>query len=125
MQQTTSAPPRDLDPSALAHRIAEVASDRKASDVHILDIHNITTFTDYFVIITGTSTVQIRALAGNIEDLLAVEGIQPLHQEGSAEDGWVLLDYAHVVVHIFSPTQREFYGLERLWSEGTTIVRIQ
>ncbi|HZT96048.1 MAG TPA: ribosome silencing factor [Chloroflexota bacterium] len=125
MQQTRAAPTRDLDPSALAHRIVDVASDRKAIDVHLLDIRRLTTFADYFVVMSGTSTIHIRALANNIEESLDGDGVHPLHIEGSADDGWILLDYAQVVVHIFSAQQREFYALERLWGEGTTIVRIQ
>jgi ribosome-associated protein len=125
MQQFRTADPGSYDPTAIAHRIVDVASDRKATDVHLMDIHSLTTFADYFVIMSGTSTVQIRALVRNIEEAMDNEGLHPINIEGNADDGWMLLDYGAVVVHIFSPGQREYYGLERLWREATTVVRIQ
>lgn len=115
----------EYDPAGLAHQIVDVASDRKATDVVLLDIRALTTFADYFVIMSGTSTVQIRALGENIQEALREDHIRPLHVEGSAEDGWVLVDYGQVVVHIFSPDQRAYYGLEQLWIGATTVVRIQ
>lgn len=105
--------------------MVDVASDKKATDVVMLDIRRLTTFADYFVIMTGTSTVQVRTLAENIEATLKEEGIRALHTEGNADDGWVLIDYGQVVVHIFRPEQRAFYGLEALWNEAITVVRMQ
>ena len=125
MQQIQPTVSGDYDPTVLAHRIADIASDRKATDVHLLDIHQLTTFADYFVIMSGTSTVQIRALVRNIDETLDDEGVHPINIEGSADDGWMLIDYGAIVVHIFSPDQREYYGLERLWNGATTVVRIQ
>jgi ribosome-associated protein len=125
MQQIQPAALGDYDPTGIAHRIVDVASDRKATDVHLMDIHGLTTFADYFVIMSGTSTVQIRALVRNIEEALDREGLHPINIEGNADDGWMLLDYGAIVVHVFSPDQREYYGLERLWREATTVVRIQ
>lgn len=115
----------EYDAAAVAHRIVEIASDRKATDVLLLDIRRLTTFADYFVIMSGTSTVQIRALSENIRERLEEEGVNALHTEGSADDGWVLIDYGAIVVHIFRPEQRSYYGLEQLWSAATTVVRIQ
>lgn len=115
----------DFDPATLAHNIVEIASDKKASDVLLLDLRPLTTFTDYFVIMNGTSSVQLRALSENVQERLEDEGIRSLHAEGSPEDGWILIDYGPVVVHIFRPEQRAYYGLEQLWSGATTVVRIQ
>lgn len=121
----TSEPLEEYDPASLAHEIVEIASDRKASDIVMLDIRKLTTFTDYFVIMSGTSGVQVRALSENIRRRLQERGIRAQQSEGSADDGWVLMDYGGVVVHIFRPEQREFYALEQLWSEATTVVRVQ
>jgi ribosome-associated protein len=111
--------------ATVAHHIVDVATDKKASDILLLDIRRITTLADYFVILTGSAARQIRALANNIEEALDKEGIELLGREGMAEDGWVLLDYGQVVVHIFSPEQRAYYGLEDLWRDAITVVRIQ
>ena len=93
----------EQDPAALAHEIVDIASDRKATDVLMLDIGKLTTFADYFVIMTGTSIVQVRTLSENIQERLKNQGVRPLNAEGNAEDGWVLVDYGSVVVHIFRP----------------------
>lgn len=108
----------------VAHRIVDLAVEKKAGDVLLLDIHRLTTFADFFVLMNGTSARQIRALANNIEEALEEDGVQLLHREGDAEDGWVLLDYGQVVVHVFSPEQRAYYGLEELWRGANTVVRI-
>lgn len=115
----------DADATATAHQIVTLAADKKASDIVLLDIRRLTTIADYFVILNGTSTRQIRALAGSIDEALDEEGVAPLHREGDAEDGWVLLDYGHIVVHIFSPEKRHFYALEALWHDAATVVHIQ
>jgi ribosome-associated protein len=112
-------------PADLAHTIVDIADDRKAVDIALLDIQDLTTFADYFVIMTGTSTVQLRALSDNVERRLREANVRTLHMEGSAEDGWILMDYGSVVVHIFSPAQRDFYGLEDLWAGAKVLVRIQ
>ncbi len=117
--------PAEFDPSAVAHRVVDVATDKKAVDLHLLDIRPLTTLADFFVIMTGTSRVHIRALSENIREALAQDGVRALQIEGSADDGWVLMDLGSVVVHIFSADRRAFYGLEQLWSAGTTVVRIQ
>jgi ribosome-associated protein len=126
MQQRQPDPQlEEYEPAALAHEIVEVASDRKATDVVMLDIRKLTTFADYFVIMTGTSTVQVRALSENIRERLQDEGVRANHAEGSPDDGWLLIDYGSVVVHIFRPEQRAYYELEQLWSDATTVVRVQ
>jgi ribosome-associated protein len=112
------------DPGELAHRIVEVASDKKASDIVMLRTAEVTTMADYFVIASGRSDRQVQALSKAIVDELRDEGIKPLGIEGRANARWVLLDYGSVIVHLFAPEEREYYGLERLWSDATQVVRL-
>ena len=112
------------DPGELAHRIVDVASDKKASDIVLLRTAEITTMADYFVIASGRSERQVQALSQAIVDELRDEGIKPLGVEGLSSARWVLLDYGGVIVHIFAPEEREYYGLERLWSSATQVVRL-
>lgn len=113
-----------IEPGDLAHRIVEVASDKKAGDVVMLRTAEVTTMADYFVICSGRSDRQVQVLAGAIVDELRKEGIRPLGIEGKGAARWVLLDYGSVIVHVFAPEEREFYGLERLWSTATQVVRV-
>jgi ribosome-associated protein len=123
-----AAEPADIgigvEPGDLAHRIVEVASDKKASDVVMLRTAEVTSMADYFVICSGRSDRQVQVLAGAIVDELRKQGIRPLGIEGKGAARWVLLDYGSVIVHVFAPEEREFYGLERLWSKATQVVRV-
>jgi ribosome-associated protein len=112
------------DPGELAHRIVDVASDKKASDIVLLRTAEITTMADYFVIASGRSERQVQALSQAIVDELREEGIKPLGVEGLSSARWVLLDYGSVIVHLFAPEEREYYGLERLWSSAQQVVRL-
>lgn len=114
-----------LEEIQLAHRIVDIASDRKAEDIVLLDIRPVAFFAHYFVIMTGTSDRQIAALTTALSETLEQEGIRALQVEGSPASGWVLMDYGDVVVHIFSPAQRAYYNLEKLWSEAPVVVRMQ
>jgi ribosome-associated protein len=114
-----------LDSAQLARVAADVASDKKASDVMILDIQEVTTFADYFVICSGNSSRQINAVADAIEEELDKQGATLLHREGTADAGWILLDFGDVIVHIFGAKEREYYRLERVWSEAKTVVYLQ
>jgi len=96
-----------------------------ATDIVLLDIRKISTFADYFVLCTAESTRQINAIAEEIEHVLKQEGERPVHREGTANSGWVLLDYGDVVIHTFAPEERKFYNLEEFWSAASTVVRIQ
>jgi ribosome-associated protein len=120
-----AAPRPDLnDASELAHRIVDVASDKKGSDIVLLRTAELTTMADFFVIASGRSDRQVQALGQAIIDELRDEGVRPLGVEGRASARWVLIDYGSVIVHLFSPEEREYYGLERLWSKATQVVRI-
>ena len=96
----------------------EAALDKKAQDAVVLDLEDVCSFTDYFLICTGTSTRHNQTIAEQIEETLKMSGVRPLHVEGEAEGEWILLDYVDFVVHIFSARAREFYDLERLWRAG-------
>ena len=96
----------------------EAALDKKAQDAVVLDLGEICSFTDYFLICTGTSTRHNQTIAEHIEETLKNSGVRTLHIEGFTEGEWILLDYVDFVVHIFSARAREFYDLERLWRAG-------
>jgi ribosome-associated protein len=123
LQQATQAR-TEIDPGDLAHRIVEVASDKKASDVVLLRTAEVTTMADYFVICSGRSDRQVQVLGHAIVDELRKEGIRPLGVEGRGTARWILLDYGSVIVHVFAPDEREYYGLERFWSNATQVVRV-
>ena len=90
-----------------------------------MDVKETCTFADYFVLCNGESGRQINAIAEEVEKALKKEGVRPIHREGTADSGWVLLDYGDVIVHVFAPFERELYKLEELWSAARTVVRIQ
>ena len=96
----------------------EAALDKKAQDVVVIELSEICSFTDYFIICTGTSTRHNQTIAETIDEKLRKQGVRPLHIEGKAEGDWILMDYVDFVVHIFTARAREFYDLERLWRAG-------
>ena len=103
----------------------EAASNKQASDIVLLDAHQVCSFADYFVICSGESVRQIRAIYDEVEHTLKKEGILPHHSEGTTDSGWLLIDFGDVIVHIFAAFEREYYQLDKLWSQATPIVRIQ
>jgi ribosome-associated protein len=109
----------------LADRIVQLASDRKASNIVLLDIRQATLLADYFVICTGETSRQIRGIVSGIVEDLSKDDIDPLHVEGQPETGWMLVDYGNVVVHVMGPKEREYYSLERVWSSAVPILVIQ
>jgi ribosome-associated protein len=100
---------------------ARAALDHKAIDLVILEVKNLSSFTDYFIVCSGNSDRQVQAIAAHIEEKLGKEEIHPLSIEGKREGRWVLLDYGDVVIHVFYQPVREFYDLERLWSDAPRI----
>jgi len=117
-----SAEPSPID---LARRIVELAEDKKAADIVLLDLTGLTTLADYFVIASGGSERQIDAIAEGIVESLRDEKVRPIGREGLAASHWILLDYGSVVVHVFTPPERDFYQLERHWAEAKTVLRVQ
>lgn len=107
-----------MDRAALVRRIADLALDRKAEDVVSLDLKGISTATDHFVIATGNSDIQVRAIAEHVIEELKGEGVRPEHVEGLQGGRWVLIDYIDIVVHVFHPSARAFYQLEELWGDA-------
>jgi ribosome-associated protein len=101
---------------------AESALDRKAEGVLALDLRGISSATDFFVMATGNSDVQVKAIAQHVMESLAKEGVRPLHVEGMDRARWILLDFVDFVVHILHPSAREFYQLELLWGDAPTRV---
>jgi ribosome-associated protein len=120
-----AAPATDRAPLDLARRIVELAEDKKAADIVLLDLAELTTLADAFVICSGGSERQISAIADGIIAGLRDEGVRPIGREGTSESHWVLIDYGSVIVHVFTPPERDYYQLERHWSGARTILRVQ
>lgn len=104
--------------SKLAHRIGELALEKKALDVIILDLRELDAFTDYFVICSGEVDLQVKAIVDHIYETLLAEKVKPLSREGYENLQWVLIDYIDCVLHVFLPDRREFYRLEKLWIDA-------
>jgi ribosome-associated protein len=107
-----------LQGEALVDRIAEIASDRKAIDIRVLDVRGIVGYTDYFLICSGNTERQTKAIHDAIHEALKKGGVVPRRVEGQREARWVLMDYLDCVVHIFTPDARQFYRLDQLWGEA-------
>ncbi len=95
-------------------------NDKKAEDIQVMKIGDLTIVADYFVIATGTSSTHVKSLADNVEYELGLQGVQPGHIEGKAT-GWILLDYGSVVIHVFLADMRGYYNLERLWTDAAQV----
>ncbi len=103
----------------------EVAEDKKASNIILLDIRQVSVIADFFVICSGNSERQVKAIARDIEDKLNEQDIGTRHREGMDQGRWVLLDYGDVIVHIFTEAERDYYRLEKLWSNAQTLLVVQ
>ena len=107
-----------MTPKEIAIAAARALDSKKANDLMVLETGHLTTLADYFVICTATSSTQIKALSDHCEKTLKEAGEEPHHIEGHRGGTWVLMDYSSVVIHLFMPEAREFYNLERLWSDA-------
>ena len=106
-----------MDKKELMQNIVKVLDDNKGMNIEALEIADLTTVADYFVIVTGTSSTHVRALTEDVEDALSKLGVEPDHIEGKAT-GWILMDYGTVIVHIFTADMREHFNLEHLWADA-------
>ncbi|CAK6696702.1 ribosome silencing factor [Synechococcus sp. BA-124 BA4] len=107
------------DSRALALLAAEACDDRKAVDIRLIRVEEVSSLADWFVICSGLSDVQVRAIARSVEDRLESEaGRLPLRTEGQSEGRWVLLDYGELIVHVLTPAERRYYDLESFWGHG-------
>lgn len=102
----------------LAHQIASILYEKKALDIVALDVHHLTVIADCMVIATGRSAVQVKALADEVDDRMAEQGVHLNRWEGHNEGRWIVMDYGFVLVHIFHQEERAYYNLERLWEDG-------
>lgn len=118
MPSTTSTASNSL---ALAQRAAQIAIDNKAQDVVILDLRGVSDMTDFFIVASGTSDTAVRSIGQHVAEEMKKEGSPAYHVEGLEKGRWVLLDFVDFVVHIFHPTLRNFYQLERLWADAEQI----
>lgn len=109
----------------MARKVVEAASSKQAGDIVLLDAREVCSFTDYFVICSGESNRQIQAIYDEVAHILKEAYVLPHHREGTVDSGWLLLDFGDVVVHIFAAFEREYYQLDRLWSQASTVVKIQ
>ena len=119
MQEKTA-----LQSAEYARLAVDVAADKLAADILMLDIRGVASFADFFVILSTESQRQLAAVAGDIEEALEGQGAVLHHREGTQDSGWVLLDFGDVIVHIFGAEEREYYQLERLWGQAQEVVRV-
>ena len=105
------------DAKALADAIAEVLDSKKGRDIKVLHVEDKTVIAEYFVLCTGNSSTQIKALAGEVEYRIGLRGLEPYGTEGRDNNSWMILDYSNVIVHIFSREAREFYNLDKLYED--------
>ena len=114
-------PAAAVDIAAQVRTAVGAIKDRKALDLTVLDLSQVSDFTDYFLVATGGSERQVRAIADAVNEQLRAEGTRPLHVEGQEHGQWVLVDYGDFLVHIFSESLREYYRLERLWADAPDV----
>ena len=121
-EQTPVTPPAEDSALALAQAIASAADDRKGADIRILKVVEVSYIADYFVIVTGFSAAQVRAISSSMLETAAVNfDRRPLRIEGQTEGSWILQDYGEVIAHIFMPDEREYYGLEAFWGHAEAV----
>jgi len=103
----------------------DAAEDKKAADIVLLDVSELTSMADYFVICSGGSERQLGAIGDGIAEKLRADGVRPIGREGGSNSHWTLLDFGAVIVHIFAVPERDYYQLERHWAKAKTVLRVQ
>lgn len=106
----------------MANKAVERLKEKKAKDIKLLDIHELSTIADYFIIATGTSTTQVQAMSDELEEKMELAGYKMHHKEGFRNGRWVLLDFGNIIIHLFHDEERKFYNLERLWVDAKSIL---
>ncbi len=106
----------------MANKAVELLKGKKARDIKLLDIHELSTISDYFIIATGNSTTQVQAMCDELEDKMKSAGYEMHHKEGFRNGRWILLDFGNIIIHLFHDEERQFYNLERLWVDAKTIL---
>lgn len=107
-----------MENKALSLEVFKILDDKKGYDIKVLDVKELTSIADYFIIATGTSTKHASSLAESVEETLSGMGYEPAHKEGHRTGDWILLDYLDVIVHVFTNETREFYKLEKMWKDA-------
>lgn len=113
------------EPQDIARKAVDIASNKQAADIVLLDVRGLCSFADYFVVCTAESERQIRAILEATREELKKDGVRPHHEEGGTDTGWMLLDYGDVVIHIFGPEERDYYDLDGLWHHAARVMTIQ
>ena len=101
----------------------EAMEDKKAQDIKIINIENVSSLADYFIVASGMNRNQVQAMADNVNEMLGKAGVEPKQLEGYQNANWILMDYRDVVIHIFDEENRLFYDLERIWRDGEIVER--
>lgn len=105
--------------------MVNLVEEKQAEDIVLLDLRQVSILADYFVICSATTERQMRAILNTLTEEIKQEGVRPLHVEGTAGSGWLLIDYGDIIVHIFAPARRAYYQLEELWQHTAMVVKIQ
>lgn len=112
---------KQMESFEIAKNAARLLDGKKAENISVIKIEDISSLADYFVIANGRGSTHVRSLADEVEEKLKQRGVEPMRIEGYRSDNWVLMDYTNVVVHIFTQEARDFYDLDRLWADGVKV----
>ena len=115
----------NLETLEIARIAANFLEEKKGEDIVLMDIHEISDFADYFILCTGTSDRMLSALADDLVRRMRSQESLHARTEGSPQDGWILVDFGNLIVHLFSPDRRDYYRLEDLWGKGKVLLRLQ
>jgi len=110
-----------MDSKEMAKLVCTALEEKKAEDIKVINIEEVSVLADFFIIASGTNRNQVQAMADNVEETLGKEGVNPKQIEGYQTANWVLLDYGDVIVHVFDEENRLFYDLERIWRDGKSV----
>jgi ribosome-associated protein len=114
-----------LEPAEFARELVDAISEKKGSDIVLLDVREVSLLADYFIICSGDTERQVKAIVEEVRERGERTRLRPSQVEGSPGSGWMVLDYSTVIVHVFLPSERDYYQLEELWSDASLVVRIQ